>query len=255
MKNFNVSIIIPVYNQEINLLRQAILSAINQYGVNSEIIVVDDGSTNDLRKYLVEIDRDSILWPIQFCRIETHGKNQGVGAALNTGIIKASNDYIAWLSSDDYFYPEKTFIQISNMQESETLFSFTGFREIVLSCGKIKYFNNYSMPYGFDIVDKKTLHQDLLSRFPSCFINGASVIFHKKIIDDVGGFDVNLKYMQDYDMWLKISKKYNGLSCGDILMVKNSHENQMAHIFGDEHFKINRQIEETTLSSRYGVKQ
>jgi len=255
-----LSIIIPVYNQEKDLLEICIRSAINQSIIEKEILIIDDGSTNgsieEVIKSLFDADapKEDEL-EIKFDKKTVikliRKENGGVSSALNLGIEKAQHDYISWLSSDDYFYPEKSYIQLANMIETETKFSFTGFRDVRLRLGKPHSISNYVSQYGFSIVAKEQLHQDLKEKFPVSFICGDTVIFHKDVIEKVGKFDETFLYMQDYEMWLRISKEFNTLSCGDVFMVHHTHENQMMYIFGEDHFKQNRMREEAELKGKY----
>lgn len=259
-EKLQLSIIIPVYNQEKDLLEICIRSAINQSNIEKEIIIVDDGSTNDavlavcLKLFGVDIHGkyDGIIYEEDGLIIKYFYKeNGGVSSALNLAIKNCQYNYISWLSSDDYFYSEKSYVQLSNMIESKTMFSFTGFRDIQLRLGKPHTIFNHVPAYGFAIVDKETLHGDLKACFPSCPICGDTVIFHKDVVKKVGNFNKDFLYTQDYEMWLRISKEYDALCCGDIFMVHHTHENQMMHIFGDEHFKNNRDREEVEIKAKY----
>lgn len=248
-----ISIIIPVYNQDVQLLTCCFLSAINQRLIDKDIVIVDDGSDdNCVEQALNNIFDDDPKkdngndYTIRIIQ-KTNG---GVADALNTGIENAKYDYISWLSSDDYFYPEKSFIQINNMVSSDTMFSFCGFREISNRCGKIIMMKDYPTNYHTGIIRGSVVHRDLLKNFPSSFINGASVVMHKKIIDDVGNFK-DMKYLQDYEMWLRITRKYDVCACKDVMMVKNIHENQMMYIYGEDHFRKHRAAEETEVRALY----
>lgn len=247
-----LSIIIPVYNQTVELLERAVLSALAQFGVKKEIIVVDDGSTDNCVENMFATSH--VIFPPDandFRIIQK--KNGGVGSALNRGIEESQYDYISWLSSDDYFYPEKSYIQLMNMKEKgiNAKFSFTGFRQLTLRCNKIIEMKDYPSVYQTGTIKSKILHAALLENFPSSFINGASVIFHKKVIEKVGLFNTELKYMQDYEMWLRISKKFDALVCQDILMTKTLHENQMMYMASHEKFIADRENETATLKGLY----
>lgn len=101
MKKYNplVSIVIPVYNGA-NYMREAIDSAINQTYDNIEIIVVNDGSTDN-----GETERIALSYgdKIKYYKKE----NGGCASALNYGISKMQGEWFSWLSHDDVYYPEK----------------------------------------------------------------------------------------------------------------------------------------------------
>jgi len=102
-----VSIIIPTYNN-CSIVGQAIDCALNQTYKNCEIIVVDDGSTDDTEKILKETYGEKIIYVRQ--------KNKGTGGARNTGIRHASGKYLQFLDADDLLDPDKISIQIKSLQ-------------------------------------------------------------------------------------------------------------------------------------------
>ncbi|MFD0694189.1 glycosyltransferase family 2 protein [Paenibacillus sp. GCM10027628] len=178
-----VSIIIPFFNCP--YVDQAIISALNQTYSNIEIIVVDDGSTMHTDKIIPFRERVYYL-----------GKsNGGTASALNHGIRHASGDYVAWLSSDDIFKPDKVEKQLAFMQANLAMISYTAFDEInadtqLLNCSAGKRFRTY-----IDFV-KSWLQTDP--------INGCTVMMHKQIFSLVGYFDEAMLYTHDYDLWLRI---------------------------------------------------
>ena len=100
-KNPTVSIIIPTYNRA-HLIGRAIQSVLNQTYQNFEIIVVDDGSTDNTEEMIKEFQKHDKR--IKYIR---HEKNRGGAAARNTGIKVARGEYIAFQDSDDEWLPEK----------------------------------------------------------------------------------------------------------------------------------------------------
>ncbi|MFH5182127.1 glycosyltransferase [Paenibacillus sp. TAB 01] len=178
-----VSIIIPFYNDP--YVPQAIASALAQTYPNVEIIVVDDGSTQHAE--LIQPYAGQVYYL---------GKaNGGTASALNHGIRMASGEYIAWLSSDDLFYPHKLAVQIPYMQACGAKFCFT----------------------AFDIIDEhsRVTQQGVAGRFPSVQsfytamlshnpINGCTVVIKKELLGYVGLFNERLPYTHDYDLWLRM---------------------------------------------------
>lgn len=101
-----VSVVIPTYNRS-QLVCETIESAIHQSNVDIEIIVVDDGSTDDTEKALAPYSEDIIY---------LRQSNRGVSAARNLGLTQASGDYIAFLDSDDLWLPFKAQLQIKLLE-------------------------------------------------------------------------------------------------------------------------------------------
>lgn len=181
--NPKVSIIIPFYN--CSYVDQAIESAINQTYSNIEIIVVDDGSTKFKEK----------LVPFQEEIIYIRKENGGTATALNEGIRSATGEYIAWLSSDDYFLPEKIAKQISFMMDEKVEASFTNYN----------YINEANEPIEHWARPVFSNNDDVYRAFLNYnAINGCTVIIKKEVFEQAGYFNPNLRYTQDYEMWIRL---------------------------------------------------
>ena len=103
MNNFDISLLIPVFNCE-QYVERAIRSALQNkiLSQNLEIVVVDDCSTDQTPKILKKFARK--------VKIINHSKNLGLPSALNTGILESSGQFIVRLDADDFILPEYTFI-------------------------------------------------------------------------------------------------------------------------------------------------
>lgn len=177
-----VTIIIPFYNDP--YVDQAISSALGQTYPNVEVIVVDDGST-------LHQDRINPYIP----HIHYLGKgNGGTASALNHGIRMSSGDYIAWLSSDDLFYPYKIEHQLAFMQQHNSLMSFTAFDQI----------NQWGHVTAHAQAIRYSSQSEFIRAFATCDpINGCTVMFKKELVGHVGLFDESLRYTQDYEYWIR----------------------------------------------------
>ena len=136
--------------------------------------------------------------------------NKGVSAARNKGIVQASNDWIAFLDSDDSWKKDKLQLQVAyHKQNPQILFSHTA--EVWMRDAKIvKQKRKHQKPQGFCFYENLDF----------CKIAPSTVIFHKKIVDDIGLFDETLVVCEDYDMWLRILKKYPIGFVGEALTTK-----------------------------------
>lgn len=179
-----VSIIIPFYNCP--YVDQAIQSALNQTYKNVEVIVVDDGSTIYTEKIQPFLER------IRYLRKE----NGGTATALNQGIRAAAGEYVAWLSSDDYFLPEKVSLQISFMLEHDAKVSFTNFDSINKNDEVILSWTGER----FTDIENGVYHAFLLRNA----VNGCTVVLKKDVFDAVGYFNPYHRYTHDYEMWLRL---------------------------------------------------
>ncbi|EFM08950.1 glycosyl transferase family 2 [Paenibacillus curdlanolyticus YK9] len=177
-----VSIVIPFYNDP--YVREAVDSALSQSYRNIEVIVVDDGSTAHAELLKPYGDRIHYL-----------GKaNGGTASALNHGFRHASGEYIAWLSSDDVFYPDKIKQQLDGMRSVDAWIGHTGFDCID---GKGRYTQ-------FAIAPPKDTHDLLRSFRHSNPVNGCTVMMRKPLYQAIGPFNERLPYTQDLDYWFRV---------------------------------------------------
>lgn len=191
-----VSVIIPTYNSEKYII-ETITSAYNQTYPNLEIIIIDDGSTDNTEKILSPyIDR------LLYCKI-THSGLPAV--ARNYGIELAKGDFLAFLDSDDIWLPDKI---------SKQMYIFLCNKEIgLVSTNAIRFpdktdlnnFENYQNPYFHsDYYTGKFEFQDLLY---DNFIITSSVLMKKELLKITGVFseEKKLRAIEDYHLWLRIS--------------------------------------------------
>jgi len=182
----NISVIIPTYNRESFILK-AINSVLNQTVKVDEIVVIDDGSIDNTKEILKNFNIKYI-----------YQDNQGVSSARNNGIINSSNDWICFLDSDDIWSESKIEEQINfHNKNKNILFSHTQ-EEWIMNDKIIKQKKHQQKPSGF-CFEKNLSH---------CLIGPSTVMLHRSILDDIGYFDETLKVCEDYDLWLRILKKY-----------------------------------------------
>ncbi|VTY38945.1 UDP-Glc:alpha-D-GlcNAc-diphosphoundecaprenol beta-1,3-glucosyltransferase WfgD [Xylophilus ampelinus] len=184
------SVIIPFFN-EVPLVHRAIASVQAQIDATVEIIVVNDGSTEDVSSLQREADRDARIKLI-------HQSNRGAAVARNRGMMSAKGEYIAFLDADDTFLPHKIRRQVELMQEGGVLFSHTS------------YYVNYP--------GKK----QTLGRIPSGLLTGAcypgliasctiavpTVMLHRAIVDEGFLFPAGFHLGEDVLAWIDLASKY-----------------------------------------------
>jgi glycosyltransferase involved in cell wall biosynthesis len=192
-----VSAVIPTYNGT-RFLVAAVKSVIAQTYKISEIIVVDDGSKEDIK---------SILAPFSPRVSYVYQENAGPAAARNKGVSIAKGDLIAFLDDDDLWNSNKTEEQInciSKYPKSALVYSYP---QLIDEQGNI-------------------IPNELPSNFPSGFvykeflkmnriITPSTTLIKREVFNTVGFFDENREYMcgEDYDLWLRITKKYEVSFC------------------------------------------
>ncbi len=184
-----VSVIIPLYSGK-KWLYEAVESAIAQTYSNIEVIVVNDGSKEDLTDF-IDCYNDKIKYYYQ--------SNQGVAAARNLGISVATGDYIAFLDSDDIWLPKKLEIQIAFMQRSGAKWSHTGFYYWYPADNRLSIIDN-SLYYG-DV--RKIFYVTMKVATPSVVVEHS--IFEK---NPEIRFPVEFKKGQDTQLYRSIANIY-----------------------------------------------
>jgi len=182
-----VSVIIPTYNRA-KYLCEAIDSVLAQTYKDYEIIVVDDGSTDDTKKVLAKYG-SSIRY---YCQ-----ENSGIAVARNVGISLSEGEYIAFLDDDDIWLSDKLKVQMKYLEKNSDIDLVTSRAEIIDSEGHLTGGFKPSKFYATDF-------EGLLN---SNFIVVPSVVFKKKILSKVGYFDEKLRCCEDYELWLRIALK------------------------------------------------
>jgi len=187
------SIVIPVYNKE-KFLAKTIESVLSQTFTDYEIIIVNDGST-DQSEAKISTFKDN--------RIKYYSKkNEGVALARNFGIEKATADYICFLDADDYWYP--TFLETMQRYSSELPEQKVFAAAIEIETKNKTIQANYSIPStsDFEIVNFFDASQK------ECALWTSSVCIHKSIFEKVGDFDTKIKHGEDTELWIRIGLQF-----------------------------------------------
>jgi glycosyltransferase involved in cell wall biosynthesis len=192
MISYPISVIIPTYNR-VQLIGRALDSVLGQTAKCSEIIVIDDGSTDGTFDFLNELTSISEI-PL---KILQQG-NKGPAAARNCGIKYAKNEYIAFLDSDDHWYKRKIKTQFKVLTENP---------EYLISHTKEKWLRR-----GIYLNQKKKhipRHGNIFDHcLELCGVGMSTVMVKKSLFDQVGLFDETLRCCEDYDFWLRVSCKF-----------------------------------------------
>jgi glycosyltransferase involved in cell wall biosynthesis len=215
-----ISVVIPSYNR-LQTLITAIESVLRQTSAVDEIIVVDDGSTDETAS---EIAR---LYP-QVKLIQQ--VNRGVSAARNVGIKQARFDWIALLDSDDSWLAEKiaSIRQARNLQTKYLLFHSD---EIWIRNGvRVNAMKKHRKSGGW-------IFENCLAL---CVISPSAVVFHRSLLDSYGYFDESLPACEDYDLWLRICHQIPVCYIDQPLITKNGgHADQLSsRYWGMDRFRI-----------------
>ena len=194
-----VSIIIPVYNGS-NYMREAIDSAISQTYRPLEILVINDGSTDNGSTHdIAKSYGDKIRY--------FQKENGGVSSALNVGINNMKGEWFSWLSHDDIYYPEKIERQIVEIDYLIKIGQISNPTNVVLySSGELmdktgKTFYRSDMKKAFC----KNNEEWILKNVKRNYLGGCSFLVPKAAFEKVGTFAENIRTMSDYDMWYRLA--------------------------------------------------
>lgn len=215
-----VSVIIPTYNRAA-VVTEAIDSVLAQTFRDFELIVVDDGSTDDTRNRLVGYGERIRM----ICQ-----ENHGVSHARNVGIRAARGKYVALLDSDDLWLPKKLETQIAVM-EAQPDIPLCHTEEIWIRRGvRVNQMKKHQKHGGY-------IFPNCL---PFCVISPSSVMIRRALFDEVGDFDESLPACEDYDLWLRVTKTSPVHFIETPLIVKRGgHDDQLSRIhWGLDRFRI-----------------
>ena len=205
-----VSVILPVYNSS-QFVAQALDSVLAQSFVNLEVIVIDDGS-NDATLGALKPYLDSINL--------VKRRHKGPASARNAGICQAKGEFIAFLDSDDIWFPEKLRGQISYLtRHPEIGIVFCDVKPFGRSChsqcgGEIDPWTHIGAPI-----------EDLLSSRPIAL---SSVVVRRSCLDTVGLFDESLMGAEDYNLFIRLSRYYQFGYIEQVMVLKRNHENNLS---------------------------
>ncbi|AGB39019.1 glycosyltransferase family 2 protein [Natronococcus occultus] len=194
-----VSVITPTYNRAETLPR-AIESVLGQRHEEFEHVIVDDGSTDDTPSVVEGYDDDRI----EYVRLEG---NNGANVARNEGIRTSSGEYVAFLDSDDEYYPGKLEACVDALESLPERYGgvFHGY--------DIYRGETYLGPEATD--DGRVTLSDLgEANVPGSFITTA---FRREVFEDVGLLDEAMASSQDYEFYLRVAREYDLYGLGTVL--------------------------------------
>jgi len=258
-----VSIIIPTYNR-CNFLLQAIASILSQWNDDYEIVVIDDGSTDDTREKLHQyIDSETVKYIYQ----ANSGKPS---VARNRGISMAEGEFICFLDSDDYLTADSIQKRVDILEKYKSI--------ALVSSDWIDITEN-----GKETISDKSwvVKEDFINKIPGQFIddisNGcivfnrdivnyyytrefvftSSVMIRKSILIKLGCFDEYYTISEDRDLWMRVSSNYLTAYINEPLVFKRRHaanitNNSIAHNYLQDRHSVEKFIADSNvLNGKY----
>jgi glycosyltransferase involved in cell wall biosynthesis len=229
-----ISVIIPTFNRAVKTAR-AISSVLYQRFTDYEIIVVDDGSTDDTEQFLHQFKNR--------IRYMTHKANGGVSAARNTGLAVSKSPLIAFLDSDDYWLPDKLAVQKEFFDRNPNTVICQTEETWIRNGKRANPGKRHLKPTG-DVFEPS---------LKLCLVSPSAVMLKRELLEEVGVFDEGLPACEDYDLWLRIACRYPVFLIPQRLVIKEGgHPDQLsARYRGMDRFRIKsmaKLLQESPLS-------
>lgn len=203
----------PVYNTE-KYVKQAIQSILNQTFTNFELIIINDGSTDDSLKIIQSFDDKRI-------KIIQNQINQGISFSLNKGVNLAEGKYIARMDADDISMPNRLEKQVEFLSNNPSI-DFVG-------CS-IKGIDRLGKPKRFSIRDYNHKRIECLLLFTCPFYH--PTIMAKKAVFANLKYDTKYDGMEDWELWTRIVRQYKTANISDVLLQYRRHENNTSKTIG-----------------------
>jgi len=208
-----ISVVIPAYNSAA-FIADAVRSILNQSQPVDEIVIVDDGSTDDTQTVV-----ESLLGPIVYIK----QPNQGPSTAGNTGIDAAKNDWIAFLDADDQWTPQKIERQLNVLQNYPELVLVAGDMAEIDNSNRIiteSVLNKHNLLSKFQALENRPIPNALAELVTKNFIPTGTALVKKSVLIEAGCFNPNIRFGEDLECWAKIAAKHPIACMSEILMLR-----------------------------------
>lgn len=211
-----ISVVIPLFNKE-KTIQSTLKAVLSQTSPVYEIVVVNDGSTDESAKIVTELNIPNLSLIRQ--------KNQGAAAARNTGIQQAKGDFIAFLDADDYWYP-------NYLEEIEKLIETYPEEHVFATALEVGKKNGvFPASYSIDTYKKNETYR--LNYFKASLqvsvLHSSSTVIKKEIISRVGLFNANFPSGEDTDFWIRIGLHFPVIFSSNICVRYNFVPNSLSN--------------------------
>lgn len=211
-----VSVVIPTYNRSA-YLAEAIASVLAQTFQDFEIVIVDDGSTDDTAQMVKALAEPRIRYLEQ--------DHRGVSAALNIGWRAARGDFIARLDSDDLWLPTLLQELVTRLEEDKTRGAAYARARGMNAQGEL-----LTQLVG---TSERFPGETLKSLVYGDFVSPMAVVIRRSALDEVGGYDESLIGNEDWDVWIRIARHYGIAYVAKILALYRFHAQNLTRTNSD----------------------
>ena len=211
MESTAVSVILPLYNGK-EFIGETLESIAQQSFTDIELIIVDDGSTDDSCGIIKRISSESAHPVLKNLRLLSK-ENGGVASARNSGVQAATGKYLAFIDQDDLWLPQKLEQQITALENSKAVWCYSSYLRFYAD-GKEKIRQRGSS-------DRLETLKALV--FGKLFIPPSTVLIEKSICEKEGGFVSEFIPSDEWDLFLSLAEKYTPVYCPEVLVRFRSH--------------------------------
>lgn len=219
-----VTVLMSVFNEE-RFLQEALDSILNQTYKDFEFIIINDGST-DKSKEILELYDDKRI------RIINNDHNIGLTRSLNLGLELARGEYIARMDANDLSLPTRLEKQVKFLNENTDVVLTGNWTEHIDDNGNSKGVIRYPTEHCF-------ISWNLLTK--PCLAH-TTVMYRRDKALDVGSYNTTLKYTQDYDLWVRLSKVGKVSQITEVLLKVRLSDDSIRVLFKDNQIEIGRSI-------------
>lgn len=249
-----ISIVIPVYNGS-NFMADAINSALSQTYKNKEIIVVNDGSTDEGKTEKIALSYGN--------KIRYYVKeNGGVSSAINLAIYNMKGEWLSWLSHDDMYKPEKLEKQVDFLNKLIEDRQVKDIKDICVYAAleRINADGKFISKKSIIVPSQMTPIDSVIFNIKSYSIGGCTVLMSKKILDEVGGFDESIRTVSDADLWYRMMLAgHNFFYSDEVIVMSRQHKQQVGNrsmdLFEKEHAELMKKVTKQLLDMGISKKQ
>lgn len=205
-----VTVLVPVFNAE-KYLKESLESILNQYYKNLELLIINDGSTDNSANIVHSFSDHRI-------RLIHNGENKGLIRTLNYGLELAKGTYIARHDADDIAIIDRIEKQVNFLDENPDIDLIGGYAELIDEKGN-----------PFTTIQVPTNYEDILKTIynVNCFIH-PSVMYRASTARAIGGYHISAIYAEDYDLWLKFIERSKVVNLAEKLVRYRIHPDQIS---------------------------
>jgi len=224
----DVTVIIPTFNRW-PMVGEAIASVMAQREVSLELIIVDDGSTDETAARITDFferPKTAPEYPVLMLRTG----NQGVSAARNLGVTAARAPLVAFLDSDDLWAPLKLKRQLQQMTQTPGC--------VISQTDEVWFRNGVRVNPGQR--HRKRAGDFFIEALRTCLVSPSAVVMSTSVFRRLGGFDPDMRAAEDYDLWLRLLLEYEVELVPEPLVIRRSgHPGQLsATVAAIDRFRI-----------------